>query len=274
MTRENSSYLYGLHVILKILKTSPERLLEIYVLDSRRDERLQEIIKCAKEMGLSIQYVTKKQLDSYAKEGLHQGVVAKARPQHRLNEDDLIELIKNNNKYKDNNNDVDKINDGDKYLPLILVLDGVQDPHNLGACLRTAESAGATAVVIPKDRSVGLTPLVQKTASGAAEIIPLIEVTNLVRCLEQLKKEGVWVMGTSGQAERTLYQVDLKGPVAIVMGAEGTGLRRLTEEICDMLMHIPMLGTVESLNVSVAAAVCLYEVVRQRLIGNSEVRIK
>jgi 23S rRNA (guanosine2251-2'-O)-methyltransferase len=149
--------------------------------------------------------------------------------------------------------------------PLFLVLDNIQDPHNLGACLRTADAVHVTAVIIPKDRSATITPVVRKVATGAAETVPIVQVNNLVRALEHLKELGVWLMGASGDAKQSLYQTDLRGPIALVLGAEGTGLRRLTEECCDVLMHIPMRGSVESLNVSVAAGICLYEALRQRL---------
>ncbi len=164
-----------------------------------------------------------------------------------LNEDDLFEMLENL--------------DGP---PFLLILDGVQDPHNLGACLRTADGAGVHAVIVPKDRSVGMTDTVRKIACGGAEHVPLMAVTNLARVLDQLKKDGVWLVGTSDQAEESFYDIDLKGPLAIVLGAEGQGIRRLTSQKCDFLANIPMAGSVESLNVSVAAGVCLYEAVRQR----------
>jgi 23S rRNA (guanosine2251-2'-O)-methyltransferase len=148
--------------------------------------------------------------------------------------------------------------------PLLLILDGVQDPHNLGACLRTAEAAGVHAVIVPKDRAVGITPIVRKAAAGAAEIIPVVQVTNLARVLRLLKQRGVWLYGTSDQAQANLWQQDLRGPLALVMGGEGDGLRRLTAELCDHLVAIPMAGRIESLNVSVATGVCLYEIRRQR----------
>lgn len=149
--------------------------------------------------------------------------------------------------------------------PLLLILDGVQDPHNLGACMRTANAAGAHAIIAPKDRAVAMTETVQRIACGAAEHLPFVQVTNLARCLEQLKERGIWVIGTAGEAEQTIYEVSLSGPLAIVVGFEGTGLRRLTRDKCDALARIPMFGSVESLNVSVAAGVCLFEAVRQRL---------
>lgn len=271
--------IYGIHVVLSILKRAPQRILEIHLLDTRTDARLSEVLNLAKEQGLSVHIASKKQLDTWTKEALHQGVVAMVRPVESLSLHDLLQLIENSDT-----------------APLLLILDGVQDPHNLGACLRTADAAGVMAVIIPKDRSSGLTPLVHKVASGAALTMPVIEVTNLVRAMEDLKKENIWLMGTTAstgttsttadhkqqheqkqqrqqkqpekqtlkQPVQSLYKTDLRGRIAIVLGAEGTGLRRLTEETCDILMQIPMLGTVESLNVSVAAGVCLFEAVRQR----------
>lgn len=241
--------IYGIHAIQHLLNAKPEQFLELHVQDTHDNKSLLSLISTAKNLGVNVNRVSKKQLDQWLPDLNHQGVVAKVRLQPLLTEDDFSTLI-----------------DACEKPPLFLILDGVQDPHNLGACLRTADAAGVTAVIIPKDRSVSLTPVVRKVASGAAETVPVIQVTNLVRAIEMLKKLGVWIMGTSMQANQSLYQVDLKGSVAIVLGAEGTGLRRLTEEHCDILMQIPMMGVVESLNVSVAAGVCLYEATRQRLI--------
>lgn len=245
--------IYGIHVVLSLLNKSPERIKELHLVESRQDARLLEVSTLAKEQGIRVLWATHKQLDSWTHEATHQGVMAKIKPKKAMAESDLIQLIQ------------DHHNASQKKSVLLLVLDGVQDPHNLGACLRTADAAGVSAVIIPRDRSVGLTPLVHKVASGAAETTPVIEVTNLVRFLEQLKKEGVWLMGASSHTHQSLYQTDLRGSAAIVLGAEGTGLRRLTEECCDVLMQIPMLGSVESLNVSVAAGITLYEAVRQRI---------
>lgn len=239
--------IYGIHTIEQLLNSKPEQFLELHIQDTADNASLLALVTLAKKMGLMVNKVSKKQLDQWLPDINHQGVAAKVRLQPLLTQDDLSDLI-----------------NAVKKPPLFLVLDGVQDPHNLGACLRTADATGVTAVIIPKDRSVGLTPVVRKVASGAAETVPVVQVTNLVRALGELKKLGVWIMGTSLQTTQSLYQVDLKGPVAIVLGAEGTGLRRLTEEHCDILMQIPMMGVVESLNVSVATGVCLYEVIRQR----------
>jgi 23S rRNA (guanosine2251-2'-O)-methyltransferase len=239
--------IYGIHVVQSVLKNSPERILELYFLDTRQDTRLSTLKALANEQGIAMSALSRKQLGSLGEDIHHQGVMAKVRPKTLLTEYDLIELITSS-----------------KTPPLLLILDQVQDPHNLGACLRTADATGVTAVIIPKDRSAGLTSVVRKTASGAVETVPCVEVTNLARCLEDLKQQGVWVMGASGEAKQSLFETDLKGPLALVLGAEGTGLRRLTLDKCDVLMHIPMKGSVESLNVSVAAGVCLYEAVRQR----------
>lgn len=239
--------LYGIHAVRSLLQRQPERVLEIFCIDSRIDNRVQEIMALAKAQGLSMQKITKKQLDQWVSEGQHQGIAARCRPQKLLSEHDIDDLITNTHT-----------------KALFLVLDGVQDPHNLGACLRTCDAIGVTGIMIPQDRAASITPTVRKVSCGASETVPILQVGNLVRALKQLKEKGVWIMGTAGDAQQSLYQTDLKGPVAIVLGAEGSGLRRLTAEHCDILMHIPMQGMVESLNVSVAAAVCLYEALRQR----------
>lgn len=239
--------IFGIHAIFRLIETKPQQFLELYVAGSD-NPRLNEIALLAKSQGITIHHINKKQLDIWLPNLNHQGIAAKIRPQPLLDEHDLMEIIKN-----------------DPKTPFILILDTIQDPHNLGACLRTADATGVTAVIVPKDKSASLTPIVRKIACGAAETVSIVQVTNLVRCIESLKKQGIWIIGTSGNAKSSIYQMDLKGPVAIVLGAEGTGLRRLTEEHCDLLMQIPMVGTVESLNVSVATAVCLYEALRQRL---------
>lgn len=240
--------LYGMHAVRSLLQRQPERVLEIFCIDSRIDNRVQEIITLAKTQGLSVQKIAKKQLDQWIPEGQHQGIAARCRPQRLLSEHDIDDVLTNT-----------------KFTPLFLVLDGVQDPHNLGACLRTCDAIGVTGIIIPQDRAASITPTVRKVSCGASETVPILQVGNLARVLNKLKEKGLWIMGTSGDAKQSLYQTDLTGPIAIVLGAEGTGLRRLTEEHCDILMHIPMQGMVESLNVSVAAAVCLYEALRQRL---------
>jgi 23S rRNA (guanosine2251-2'-O)-methyltransferase len=239
--------IYGIHVLQRLLKTKPQQILEVFVVQSREDERIQEILLMCKQFNIAIHALSKKALDLRLSSANHQGIAARVRVPALLNEQDLIALLSTHAN------------------PLLLILDGVQDPHNLGASLRVADATGVIAVIIPKNKGVALTPVVRKVASGAAETIPLVQVTNLVCCLEALKERGIWVVGSSLYTKQTLYQVDLKGPLAIVLGAEGSGIRHLTEQHCDVLMHIPMLGMIESLNVSVAAGVCLYEATRQRL---------
>jgi 23S rRNA (guanosine2251-2'-O)-methyltransferase len=232
------------------MEKSPQRVICLYVAESLQKQREQEL-KVASELGLRIQFVDKEKLSKLCGSGQHQGIAIEALPRAMQKEDDLQQII------------AAKLDQAQ--LPLVLVLDQVQDPHNLGACLRTADAAGADAVVIPKDKSCGITPVVNKVASGALETVNLVSVTNLARTLESLKEQGLWVIGTSDKAKQSLYEQDFSMPVALVMGAEGTGIRRLTEQSCDSLIHIPMSGSiVSSLNVSVATGVCLYEVVRSR----------
>lgn len=238
--------IYGLHSVHAVLKSAPQRVLELRVLKDRQDKRLQQIIQMAERAQISVQLQSRASLDKLV-DGNHQGVVAIATAGQAISEDALYELVENST------------------TPvLLLILDGVTDPHNLGACIRSAEAAGAAAVVAPKDNSASLTSIARKTASGAADVVPYITVTNLARTLKQLQDRGVWVYGAAGEAEQALYECDLKGPVALVMGAEGKGLRRLTRENCDYLAKLPMAGEVSSLNVSVAAGVFLFEAVRQR----------
>jgi 23S rRNA (guanosine2251-2'-O)-methyltransferase len=201
----------------------------------------------ARDAGVEVKQELRAQLDQISGFERHQDVVALLHENAPPAESDLLPLLESI--------------EGD---PLVLVLDGVQDPHNLGACLRTAEAAGVHAVVIPKDRTVGLTPVVRKTSAGASELVPLFQVTNLARTLRTLKKAGIWIAGTSDEAKQNVYQQDLKGPLALVLGSEGQGIRRLTADLCDYLVRIPMAGAIESLNVSVATGVCLFEIQRQR----------
>lgn len=216
------------------------------MLKDRQDKRLQQVLKLAQAEQIRIQMQSRASLDKLV-EGNHQGVVAIATPGQSFTEDALYAMVESSTA-----------------PALILVLDGVTDPHNLGACIRSAEAAGALAVVAPKDNSASLNSTARKIASGAADVVPYITVTNLSRTLKQLQELGVWVYGAAGEAEQALYECDLKGPVALVMGAEGSGLRRLTRENCDYLAKLPMAGSVSSLNVSVAAGVFLFEAVRQR----------
>ena len=244
----SNELVFGLHAVQALLTRQPERFIELYLLKGRQDPELQQLIKQARRFGVSVQFMHRKALDSRTGGATHQGVVAKIKPGKQWQEQDLSALL-------------DPVD-----MPFLLVLDNVTDPHNLGACLRSADAAGVNAVIVPKDKSASLNATVRKVACGAAEAVPLVTVTNLARTLRSLQDRGVWVVGAAGEAERTLYQSKLQGPLALVMGAEGTGLRRLTRETCDELIGIPMAGSVSSLNVSVATGVCLFEVVRQRLI--------
>ncbi|HET8704974.1 MAG TPA: 23S rRNA (guanosine(2251)-2'-O)-methyltransferase RlmB [Pseudomonadales bacterium] len=240
--------IFGLHTVLAVLERAPERVLELYVTETRGDERLKAIIALAKQHDVAIRMSKKDQLDELTQRAAHQGVVAKARPAAVWDENELSRFL-------------DSL-EGPAFL---LVLDGVTDPHNLGACMRTADAAGVHAVIVPKDRAAGITPVARKVASGAAEVLPFVQVTNLARTLRDLQERGIWIYGTAlDETAKTLYDTDLRGSVAIVMGAEGTGIRRLTREHCDGLIYIPMYGSVGSMNVSVATGICLFEAVRQR----------
>lgn len=240
-------FMFGLHSVENLLEKNPTRAIRLFVLQTRRDKRLEKIIKLAQQVNIPIERVTQKELDNMTQGANHQGVVVICRQISEYSEDDLPEILK-------------KTTDS----PLLLILDGVQDPHNLGACFRSADAAGVHAIIAPKDKAVGLTPAVSKVASGAIETVPFVQVTNLARTLERIKELGIWIYGAVGEASNILYETDLSGPTAIVLGAEGKGLRRLTREHCDMLLKIPMQGNVSSLNVSVAAGIFLFEVMRQR----------
>lgn len=242
--------IYGIHAVTTLLQRSPEKVTEIWVQQGREDKPIEKIIAIAMEQGITVLEANKGQINQRI-EGNHQGIVAFRRPQEKLSERHLDSIL-------------DKLTADDSITPLILVLDGVTDPHNLGACLRTADAAGAHLVIAPKDKSAPLNGTVSKVACGAAEAVPYIQVTNLARTLKDLQQRGIWIAGTAGEATQSVYQATLNGPLAIVMGAEGKGMRRLTRENCDYLINIPMAGEVSSLNVSVASGVCLFEVVRQR----------
>ncbi len=218
----------------------------LYVDRNRKDNRINSIVELARKKSVKVTFVERKKLDKLC-QGNHQGVVAQGNTPKVKSESYLDELLQS----------LDE-------APFLLILDGVQDPHNLGACLRTADAAGVHAIIVPRDRSVSLTPVVRKVACGADQTVPLIQVTNLSRTLKLLKKYQIWVIGTAGETDNSLYQSDLTGPLAVIMGTEGKGMRRLTRENCDMLVKIPMFGNIESLNVSVATGVTLFEAVRQR----------
>lgn len=243
-------YVYGLHAVQAMLERSPKRVRQLKVQRGRLDARMQTLLEQAGAESVDVERVMPDELDRLADGGVHQGVVALVTPSQLWSEEMLGHLL-----------------DKEEGVPLLLVLDGVTDPHNLGACLRSADAAGAHAVIIPRDKSATLSPTVRKVACGAAETVPLVAVTNLARTLKQLQQRGLWVVGTAGEAEQLLYEIDLKVPTVIVMGAEGTGMRRLTREHCDYLAKLPMAGTVSSLNVSVTAGICLFEAVRQRSVS-------
>jgi len=243
------NFVYGLHAINAVLERAPERLLELWVAQPRDDARTRDLRDRAERAGVRVQSVGgEAALAKLVGDVAHQGAVAAVRPLKPWDEHDLLGALSQVA--------------GD---PLLLILDGVTDPHNLGACLRTADAAGAHAVLIPKDRAAAVDGVVRKVAAGAAEFVPVASVTNLARTLDMLKERGIWVVGTDGEALQTLYAADLKRPLALVLGAEGSGMRRLTRERCDFLVRIPMAGQVESLNVSVAAGVALFEARRQRM---------
>ncbi|NOH85763.1 23S rRNA (guanosine(2251)-2'-O)-methyltransferase RlmB [Vibrio sp. 03-59-1] len=243
----SNEFIYGIHAVKAVLEKDPARFIEAYVLKGRQDERLMPLLNQLQQYGISIQQMGRKPLDEKSNGANHQGIIARVKAAKQLNENDLDAILASNEQ------------------PLLLVLDGVTDPHNLGACLRNADAAGVAAVIVPKDRSSPLTATVSKVACGAAETVPLVRVTNLARTMRALQEQGVWFVGTAGEATHDVYQAKLTGPLAIVMGAEGDGMRRLTRETCDDLIKIPMAGSVSSLNVSVASGICLFEAVRQRL---------
>jgi len=238
--------LVGFHAVTSRLRQKPDTVSEIYIDAERNDGRVRDLREMAKNAGVRVISVDAKRLDGMSGGARHQGVVAQAQP---LDMPQFIEDV------------LEAITEP----ALLLILDGVQDPHNLGACLRVADGAGAHAVIAPKDRSVGLTTAAIKVSSGAAESVPYIVVTNLARTMRDLKDRGIWLVGTADDAPKTLFQEKLDGAMGLVMGAEGEGLRRLTRESCDLLVSIPMMGSVESLNVSVASGICLYEARRRRL---------
>ena len=237
---------YGVHAVEALLRHHPKRVKQLWLAEGRQDPRVQALVQLASDARVPVGQRERRELDEWA-EGVHQGVVAEVSPSQVWGENFLEELLARGGS-----------------VPLLLVLDGVTDPHNLGACLRTADAAGVQAVIVPKDKSATLNATVRKVACGAAEVVPLVAVTNLARTLEKLQQQGLWVVGTAGEATQEIYDLDLRGPTVLVMGAEGKGMRRLTREHCDYLAKLPMGGSVSSLNVSVATGVCLFEAVRQR----------
>jgi 23S rRNA (guanosine2251-2'-O)-methyltransferase len=243
----------GIHAVRSALKFGAAGVGQLWLDRSRRDQRLHELAELAQAAGVQVRQMARDELDRAAHGTNHQGAVAWVRAPAARGESDLADIL-----------------DAIQGPPFVLVLDGVQDPHNLGACLRSADGAGVHCLIAPKDNAVGLTPAAVKVASGAAETLPYIQVTNLARTMDLLKDRGIWLYGAAGDAQASLYQTDLTGPLGLVMGNEGKGLRRLTRERCDGLIRLPMLGQVESLNVSVATGICLYEALRQRELGRAK----
>lgn len=241
--------IYGLHAVQALFDKEPGSISAVWFDRARQDQRTQTVFGLAKKAGVTIHKVGREELDKLCGNAQHQGVVAESVASGIWDEAQLMRLL-------------DELQEP----PLLLILDGVTDPHNLGACLRSADGAGAHAVIAPKDKACTLTGAVRKVASGAAESVPFVQVTNLARTLGKLKDAGIWLVGTTGNGDQSLYETDLNGPLGIVMGAEGQGMRRLTSEACDYLVSLPMQGKVESLNVSVTSGICLYEALRQRTV--------
>ena len=249
--KDDQEKVIGIHAVSELLAQRSGSVIRLLIQVGRNDKRINGIRELAANGNITIEELSKEAFEREF-EGVHQGVAAIADFENStLSEMSLFELLKNLD-----------------HPPLLLILDGVTDPHNLGACLRSAEAVGVDAVIIPKDNSVGLNFTVRKVACGAAETVNLVSVTNLARCLDKLKEEGVWLVGTADHADSTLYDQDLGGPMALIMGSEGSGMRRLTRKSCDFLISIPMAGALSSLNVSVATGVCLYEARRQRISSN------
>ncbi|MGB0713194.1 MAG: 23S rRNA (guanosine(2251)-2'-O)-methyltransferase RlmB [Gammaproteobacteria bacterium] len=241
-----SHWVGGIHAVQALLEQQPEAVGELVVQLGRKDRRLQPIIDRARKRGIKARELGRREMDALEPGLRHQGVLARVEGQVEVTEGDIERIVSGTEQ------------------PLVLVLDGVTDPHNLGACLRSADAVGVDLVIAPRDRAVGLTPVVRKVACGAAETVPFVAVTNLARTLGRLRDLGLWVVGAAGETDADIYQAGMNRPLVLVMGAEGAGLRRLTRERCDELVRIPMVGSVESLNVSVATGVCLYEALRQR----------
>jgi 23S rRNA (guanosine2251-2'-O)-methyltransferase len=243
----SDQYVYGVHAVTALLTNRHRPTKMLYINQDRLDARMQDLLRMAALHNIPVERLSAQKMNQRFADVSHQGVVANAGKLPEYIESDLEDLLASS-----------------KQPALVLILDGVTDPHNLGACLRSADAAGVDFVIIPKDKNASITPVVSKVACGAAESVPLVRVTNLARAMEIIKQQGVWVYGAAGEATESIYSLDCKTSMAIVMGAEGSGMRHLTRQQCDGLFALPMLGTVESLNVSVATGICLYEVVRQR----------
>jgi len=243
--------IFGIHSAKQMLENSPDKILELFVQTGNVSERFSQEIDLAKQQGISVQFFDKQKLDALCDDGNHQGLVLRCKTLEQKNEKQLEAFVQGLMQQE--------------VVPLFLVLDNITDPHNLGACLRSAAAAGVQAVILPKDKSATINPTVRKVAAGAADNLNIFVVTNLARSLDKLKEAGIWLVGTAlDERAQNLYQCDLTGPIALVMGSEGQGLRRLTQDKCDYLCYLPMLGTMQSLNVSVATGICLFEALRQR----------
>ncbi|MEM1156239.1 MAG: 23S rRNA (guanosine(2251)-2'-O)-methyltransferase RlmB [Pseudomonadota bacterium] len=251
-----AEYVYGIHAVDALLRQNPKSVQRLWAQQGRDDKRIAALLELAQNQGVPVARETKRVLDEMVS-GRHQGVVAEVFAEPEQLEDGQANLWSEQQLMR-------HVEQCQQPL-LILILDGVTDPHNLGACLRSADAAGVDAVMVPRDKSAALNAISRKVACGAAEVVPFVRVTNLSRALKALKAAGVWLFGTAGESDQSLYDADLTASIALVMGAEGSGLRRLTREQCDVLVHLPMAGTVSSLNVSVATGICLFEVQRQRL---------
>jgi len=245
MQAKQSEIIFGFHSVESIIRNDPINILQLMVEKNRHDKRITQLVNYAESQGISVEYLKKTDLQKQADSHKTQGVAVRYKSSAKVEGKSLEDIMQKENVF-------------------LLVLDGVTDPHNLGACLRTADAAGVDAVIVPKDRAAGLTPTARKVACGAAESMAFFQVTNLARTLKQLHENEIWMVGTAGEAENNLYDIELTGKLALIMGAEEKGMRRLTRESCDQLVKMPMLGQVESLNVSVATGVCLFEAVRQR----------
>lgn len=243
-----NEYVYGVHAVSALIENEPERIIEVYVLKGRDDARLHAVVTALNTLGITVNQVNRKTLDDKVFGGVHQGVVARVKSAKMLGDYELNEFL-------------DKTE-----TPFLLILDNVTDVHNLGACLRSCDGAGVNALITSKDKSASLTAAAKKVACGAAESVPVFYVTNLARTMKELQDRFIRIIGTAGETDKVIYDADLTGPLALVMGAEDTGMRRLTRENCDELVKLPMLGKVTSLNVSVATGVCLYEALRQRML--------
>ncbi|MDX1556656.1 MAG: 23S rRNA (guanosine(2251)-2'-O)-methyltransferase RlmB [Xanthomonadales bacterium] len=248
MAEDRRHRLLGFHAVSAALSRAPRQVRSLVVAQEAKNPRLAPLLETARTHGVAVQRRPRVELDRLSGGERHQDLIAEFTPDNLFAERDLEKLLAES-----------------RTSPLVLILDGVQDPHNLGACLRSAEAAGVDFVVIPKDRAAPLSATARRAAAGAAELLPILIATNLARVLRQLKQAGVWLAGTADAAQQSLYETDLTGPLGLVMGGEGQGMRRLTEETCDYLVRIPMLGSVESLNVSTATAVCLFEIRRQNM---------